>query len=503
MKLHTLVQDLVKYGDIPAIPIAGLSLYSNRICPGELFIAVKGQFFDGRAYIHHAIARGASAVICEAQGLQAFAIHQADIPIIAIDNLSKKLPLIAKRFYGDPSQTLEITGVTGTNGKTTTCYLLAQCLNHLGVSCGVIGTLGYGFIPDLNTDCSLTTPDVISLQKYLCELKTQGAQTIAMEVSSHGLAQNRVNSIPFSSAMFTNLTQDHLDYHGNMQDYGNAKQKLFQFASLKRVILNADQVFTQKIIQHIVPAIRVVLYSVNPTIPDFSSSAPYLTITVKHWHCNEQGLRAWVETPWGIGELRSSLLGEFNLSNLLGVLAELCLQGFAFKDALEALSHAQSAPGRMQSLGTEEMPQIIVDYAHTPDALEKALLAARLHCQGRLWCVFGCGGDRDKDKRAKMGKIASDYADNIVLTSDNPRTENPQQILHEIQLGIDKEQITFAIEENRKEAIHYAIARASAQDTILIAGKGHENYQIIGDKKLPFSDIEQAKAALKIKGSSI
>ncbi|MGE3319932.1 MAG: UDP-N-acetylmuramoyl-L-alanyl-D-glutamate--2,6-diaminopimelate ligase [Candidatus Berkiella sp.] len=492
MKLTELLQGWVKCED-DGISISGLTLNTQQIQTGDLFIAIKGQHFDGRAYLRDAIERGAGAILCEAQGLNAFLSSDTSaIPIIPVTNLEGLLGNLAKRFYGDPSQELEVMGVTGTNGKTTTSYVLAQALTRLRKPCGVLGTLGYGFIPEL-ANCALTTPDAVSLQKYLYQLKQQGAKAVAMEVSSHGLMQNRVSAIEIKSAMFTNLTQDHLDYHGTMQAYGKAKEKLFQFQSLERAVVNADSPYAEKMLRAITHKMPIACYTLQPTMNSSSVFKNALPICVQSLTLNHKGATAKIDSAWGEGILRSSLLGEFNVSNLLGVLAELCLQGFTLEESLNALSFATSAPGRMQRIGGIRNPQIIIDYAHTPDALEKALKAARVHCERRLWCVFGCGGDRDKDKRAKMGQIAAQYADRIVVTSDNPRTEDPSSIINDIVQGFSVEHNEKAKQEvDRKRAIEYAIKHSLAVDTILIAGKGHENYQIIGKEMFPFSDAEVA-----------
>lgn len=501
MKLTELLQGWVKCED-DHISISGLALNTQQLQAGDLFIAIKGQHFDGRTYLRDAISRGASAIVCEAQGLEAFLSTQSkDIPIIPVMNLDSLLGKLAKRFYHDPSKEMDVIGVTGTNGKTTSTYVIAQALTRLRKPCGVLGTLGYGFIPQL-TDCALTTPDAVSLQKYFYQMKNEGAKAVAMEVSSHGLMQNRVNAIEIKSALFTNLTQDHLDYHGTMDAYGRAKQKLFQLPSLERAVVNADSPYAEKMLRAITHKIPVASYTLQPTIVNTASIFKNtLPICVTSLTLNHKGVIAKLDTAWGEGVLRSPLLGEFNVSNLLGVLGELCLQGFSLEESLNALSFAMSAPGRMQRIGGIRTPQIIIDYAHTPDALEKALKAARVHCERRLWCVFGCGGDRDKDKRAKMGQIAGQYADRIVITSDNPRTEDPETIIDEIWQGITAEQNEKAIKEmDRKAAIEYAIKHALPVDTILIAGKGHENYQIIGKELIPFSD---AKIACELLGEEI
>jgi UDP-N-acetylmuramoyl-L-alanyl-D-glutamate--2,6-diaminopimelate ligase len=438
-------------------------------------------------------------VACDAQDLSELHYdYSCAAPIIAIPDLKTKIDFLARQFYGKPSDGLQITGITGTNGKTTSSYLLAQALSRLEIPCAVLGTLGYGFVPQLSPN-ALTTPDVVSLHKYFHELKQHNAQAVAMEVSSHALEQGRVSGVEFFSALFTNLTQDHLDYHGNMEAYGRAKQKLFKFSHLKQAVVNADSSFAQKILQVIRRDVPIALYTTEPS-GKFSSHllrSNIFPIYVTQFDLNQKGMNAHVTTPWGEGVLRSHLLGKFNLSNLLGVLGDLCLRGFSLSDALWALSQAFAAPGRMQRIGGASTPQVIIDYAHTPDALENALKAARLHCRRRLWCVFGCGGDRDNQKRAQMGQLAGRLADKVVITSDNPRTENPRKIIDEILQGLHIEHTDKGVvEEDRAGAINYAINHALAVDTILIAGKGHEDYQIIGDKKFPFSDAQCVKALL-------
>jgi UDP-N-acetylmuramoyl-L-alanyl-D-glutamate--2,6-diaminopimelate ligase len=319
-----------------------------------------------------------------------------------------------------------------------------------------------------------------------------------MEVSSHGLEQKRVDGVDFVSAHFTNLTQDHLDYHHTMEAYGVAKQKLFRFASLKRAIINADDPYAEKICLATKRDIPVVMYTLAQKSASMlmnRSSLEY--VFAKEVELTHKGIKATLHTPWGQGQLRSNLIGEFNLYNLLGVLAELCLQGVSLEEALHTLYYLLPAPGRMQRFGTANTPLVIVDYAHTPDALENALQAAKLQCSRRLWCVFGCGGERDKDKRAKMGNVAQHYADRIVLTNDNPRHEEPLKIVDDILQGIQVEHTDkVMIELERGKAIQFAIENALALDTILIAGKGHESTQQIGDKFFPFNDAEFVKNLL-------
>lgn len=490
MELKTLLQDWVEVPSAWNKEIKGITLHSQAVQLGDLFIAAKGASRDGRYFIEEAISKGASAVLCEEQGLEGFRVATWGlIPVLSFPQLSSQIESIAVKFYGDPSAFLKVSGVTGTNGKTTTTFLLAQAQMRLGIPTAVLGTLGYGDINNLFAG-GLTTPDPISLQKYLAQIKESGIKAVAMEVSSHGLDQNRVKSLRFETALFTNLTQDHLDYHQTMENYGKAKQKLFQVPSLRRAIVNADSDYAEKIIMATRKELPLALYSCRPRI-DIRGlrQREILFLTVEAYTQSPKGIVASIKTSWGKTELRSPLLGEFNLSNLLGVMAELCLQGFALNDVSEALSYALPPPGRMQRMGGFRDPLIIVDYAHTPDALEKALKAAKLQGKRRLWCVFGCGGERDQEKRQKMGAIAGQYADKIILTNDNPRAENPETIINHILQGITVENVEkVVVELDRFKAIAYALEQALPVDTVLIAGKGHENYQNINGKQLPFSD---------------
>lgn len=461
--------------------VTGLSLDTQKMKSGDLFFAIKGQMQDGRTYLEEAIQKGACALVVERENLNNFpSVLVSPVPVIAIERLHEKISQIASRYYGDPSHDLTIIGITGTNGKTTCAHLLANALTNLGRPCAVIGTLTQ----------ALTTPDAITIQSKLADFKSKGFKAVAMEVSSHGLEQYRVQGIHFDSAIFTNLTQDHLDYHGSMAAYGSAKQKLFLFPTLKRMILNAHDPFTLELLKKgsILSGCPTVLYTRESNIPvEFQTN--YLAITSSKIQLNTQGIVADVSTPWGDALLRSKLLGDFNLNNLLCVLAELCMQEVPLIQAIEVLSRLSAPSGRMQKFGGAMKPLILVDHAHTPDALYNALKATRAHCVHRLWCIFGCGGDRDKLKRPKMGYIAATMADRIIITNDNPRHESEKEIIMDILKGIPLESRDhIMIEKDRKAAIAYAIQNASAQDVILIAGKGHETYQLIGSQQIFFSD---------------
>lgn len=465
--------------------ITGISADSRTIQPGFLFAAFPGEKVDGRDYIDDAIKNGAAAVICEAQG---FVDTKLDIPLIKINNLPDKIGNIAAQFYNHPANNMTMVGITGTNGKTSCSQFLAKALELNQIACGVIGTLGSGF-PDQLKPGNLTTPDPIIIQRALFALHQQGAKAIAMEVSSHGLAQQRVNGIDFNIAVFTNLTQDHLDYHGTMENYTKAKRQLFIRPELQHAVINADDEFGRSLIDELHGKLNVIGYSIT----DIESTVPMLRAT--NISLNKIGLAANICTPWGDGLLTSNLLGRFNVSNLLAVLAVLGIMQIPLSKVLSSLAKLTTILGRLQVFGGGNKPVVIVDFAHTPDALQQVLINLREHCPGKLCCVFGCGGDRDRGKRPIMGRIAENYSDRVIITNDNPRTENPQRIINDIVPGLLYPG-TVKIEYDRSQAIQYAIDNAKAGDVVLIAGKGHEPYQIIGTEKIPFSDIKEVQDKL-------
>ncbi len=394
--------------------------------------------------------------------------------------------LCSSKFYDYPSTRLTVTGVTGTNGKTSVSQFIAALLNMNKRRCGVIGTLGYGLLqtrPEVLSDTGFTTPDAVALQACFAELYAQGADSVAMEVSSHSLDQHRIDGIDVDIAIFTNLSHDHLDYHGNFADYARAKQRLFELPSVKHKVINIDDEVGRTIALNIPDAIS------------YSLKDPAARIFAQQIKYHEHGFAVSLKTPWGEGETLVPLLGEFNLSNCLAVIAALGSQGIALGDILSSLPKLSPVPGRMQIFPTaSDEPSVLIDYAHTPDALKNALLALRAHCKGQLWCVFGCGGDRDMAKRPTMGFEAGKYADIVVVTSDNPRSENPQRIIRDILGGIIDQSDTV-IEENRAAAISLVIAQAQPEDVVLIAGKGHETYQEIAGQKNHFNDYEQIALA--------
>lgn len=465
------------------IVITGISNDSRAVKSGDLFIATLGEQRDARTFIPSAIEQGAAAIIYENNDGYQLTLSTS-LPIFSIPDLNQTQGIIASRFYEDPSHFMRCIGVTGTNGKTTCTQWIAQALSGYGVLCGVVGTLGSGFPMKLEKT-GYTTPDPILLQASLAQLREQGANAVAMEVSSHALAQHRLNGMHFDVAVFTQLSRDHLDYHGDMESYSAAKQRLLEWEGLKAAVINIDDPVGAAWAAHFSKCYPVITYSLQ----DHSA-----LIYPKNITSESNGFLIEVKTPWGIGHFRFPFLGKFNISNALAVLGVLGHFDLPFQQALQCLEMLRPIPGRMETFGGNETPLVVVDYSHTPDALENALKALRAQCKGELWCIFGCGGNRDRGKRPEMAKAAELYSDYVIITNDNPRTESPERIVDDIMAGfLEKEP---KVEVDRASAIAYAIQTAAINDVILIAGKGHEDYQIIGEKTLPFSDAEHVKRHL-------
>ncbi|HKM36328.1 MAG TPA: UDP-N-acetylmuramoyl-L-alanyl-D-glutamate--2,6-diaminopimelate ligase [Thiopseudomonas sp.] len=465
--------------------IRELTLDSRKVRPGDLFLAVDGTQQDGRDYIGDAIARGAAAVVYEAG--DALPMHDSEALLLPVQGLQAQLSEIAGRFYGEPSRGMRVVAVTGTNGKTSVTQLLAQASDLLGQHCGLIGTLGSGFYGHLTLG-HYTTPDPLTVQATLADLKNAGAKLVAIEVSSHGLAQHRINAVNVSVAVLTNLTRDHLDYHGSMQAYADAKARLFSWPGLRATVLNIDDAFGRELAEQQAATTRLITYSVS------DSSASIYCRNVRFSHT---GIQAEVVTAQGEGNLSSTLIGRFNLSNLLAVIGALLALGYSLEQALSVMDKVQGPAGRMQVLGGQQQPLVVVDYAHTPDALEQVLTALRPHvaADGRLLCLFGCGGERDKGKRPLMAEVVERLADVAVVTDDNPRGEDPAAIRAEILAGFSSDAGVSEVNE-RGTAIAQLIAQAHPHDVILLAGKGHEDYQEIQQQRQHFSDLEQAQQAL-------
>ena len=462
--------------------IRALALDSRQVRPGDLFLAVPGARQDGRAHIADAIARGALAVAYESDGAAVAPV--GGVAMVPVKGLAAQLSAIAGRFHGEPGRSLRLVGVTGTNGKTSVTQLIAQALDRLGERCGLIGTLGNGFHGELERSVH-TTPDALGVQESLARLRHAGAEAVAMEVSSHGLEQGRVAALEFQVAVFTNLSRDHLDYHGSMEAYAAAKARLFEGAGLRCRVVNLDDAFGRQLAGRAHES-RLIGYSLED-----DRAALYCPEA----HFSEAGITARLVTAQGEGVLRSPLLGRFNLSNLLAVVGALLGLGYGLEEILAQLPGLDGPAGRMQRLGGGERPLVVVDYAHTPDALEKVLESLRPHVAGRLRCLFGCGGDRDRGKRPLMAAVAERLADDVTVTDDNPRSEDPAAIREEIRQGF-RAPDAVAFVAGRGEAIARLVASSGADDVVLLAGKGHEDYQEIAGRRQPFSDIETARAAL-------
>jgi len=473
---------------LAALRVSGLAIDSRKVNVGDLFFARSGVRHRGADFIDQAAQRGAVAAVVDEQELAEEAVQGFPIPVLRVAGLDAQLGYAASRFYGEPSREMRVIGITGTNGKTSCAHYLAQALNSCGLRTALIGTVGNGF-PGRLREATHTTPDAISLHAELARLRDEGARAVVMEVSSHALDQGRVAGVQFDATAYTNLTHDHLDYHGDMTEYAKAKARLFTDYGAPLQVLNADDAEGRRLLGQPCPA--------GGERIGFSLGDSSAQVHAEHLSLSPQGVMFELHTPWGEVLVTAPLLGAFNVSNLLLVATLLGGMGYELSNIASALARIEPVCGRMERMTAAGMPTAIVDYAHTPDALDKALQAAREHMSGnsRLWVVFGCGGDRDNAKRPVMGQIAAAGADEIVLTSDNPRSENPHGIIRMIQQGIPEGR-TVHVEPDRAKAIAFAIARAASEDMVLVAGKGHETYQEINGVRSAFSDQEQVRLAL-------
>ncbi|HEY0766872.1 MAG TPA: UDP-N-acetylmuramoyl-L-alanyl-D-glutamate--2,6-diaminopimelate ligase, partial [Steroidobacteraceae bacterium] len=464
------------FAAVPAqVLVSDVTLDSRAATPGALFLACQGRTHHGLQFASEAVARGARAVLYERDGDAGGLTAQlpTDTFVAAVPKLSERVGVIADRFFGAPSQQLTVAGITGTNGKTTCAWLLAQALQHCHRSAAYIGTLGFG-LPAQLTPTLHTTSDAVSIHRQLAALRSLGAECVSMEVSSHALDQARVNGVRFNTAAFTNLTRDHFDYHGTMEAYGAAKARLFAWPGLAHRIINVDDAFGERLAAKPGGARLTVTTRAAAAAGAPPSSVQF--VRAARVTPNPQGLLIEVESSWGAVALPVRLMGEFNVDNALTVLAVLLAWNIPLQDAARALSVSRAASGRMEMFGGRgRAPLAIVDYAHTPDALAKALRAARLHCRGQLRVVFGCGGDRDAGKRPLMGRVAAELADDIIVTDDNPRSEDPARIVADILAGV-AQRAPLVVEHDRALAIRLGLQRSGPDDVVLIAGKGHEDY---------------------------
>lgn len=454
---------------------------SRKVEKDSLFIAYAGQTGDGRKYIEDAINKGAAAVIWDSQGF--LWNPNWNIRNVAIPDLRLQAGHIASQFFNNPSEKLWCIGVTGTNGKTTVTHWLTQAFAHVEKKSAVVGTLGNGPLNQLE-ETQNTTPGPVELQKLLAGFVEQGIEVTAMEVSSHGLDQGRVNGVSFDVAVFTNISRDHLDYHQTMEAYQEAKRKLFEWKSLSACVINQDDDFGQLLAEQTVrEGKRVLTYGIQ------RGDVRATEISV-----HDTNVETKVITPYGKGMMKIHAVGEFNIYNALAVLATMLVSKVSLAQALIAIEKLVPVQGRMQMFGGGSLPLVVVDYAHTPDALEKVLMTLKVQTKSRLICVFGCGGDRDAGKRSLMGEVASRHADILVVTNDNPRGEIPEKIIEAILTGVKG---SCVVETDREKAIHTAIDPAGAGDVVLVAGKGHENYQEIAGQKHYFSDAACVEQALE------
>jgi UDP-N-acetylmuramoyl-L-alanyl-D-glutamate--2,6-diaminopimelate ligase len=484
-----------------AAPAAQLSSDSRSIAGGDVFFAYPGDAADGRKYIAHAIEKGAQAVVHEADG---FDWNEAwRVPHLAVQDLKRIAGPLANAYYDHPDADMFSVAVTGTNGKTSCTQWLGKALSRLGEPTAVIGTLGAGLFKRGDhggfSTTGYTTPDAVLLQRRLSSMRNAGAQALAIEASSIGLHQGRLNGLHFNVALFTNFTRDHLDYHGDMAAYEAAKTMLFDWQGLQHAVINLDCAMGQRLVQHLKstkPHLHVIGYTLTGQAVQGLATLRATDIRTSH-----AGTVFQLDSLFGAAQVKTQLVGQFNVSNVLGIIGVLLAKGVPFKTAVDAAESLAAVPGRMQQLGGQDAPLVVIDYAHTPDALEKTLATLRQVAQqrgGQLWCVFGCGGDRDPGKRPQMGAVA-EAADHVIVTTDNPRNEEPSAIFKQIIGGMRAVRLAGAaphVIEDRAAAILWAVRHAAKHDVVLLAGKGHESYQEIKGKKLPFLDADHAALAL-------
>ena len=463
--------------------VTGVASDSRQVMAGNLFIACVGDPQRLRSFIEQAQAKHAAAVAIDVDQLSLVDAFNFTVPILGVVNLAKNQARLAAAVLSQPSADMLLVGITGTNGKTSISHYVAQACSILGQTCGVIGTTGNGLLGALQAGPN-TTPDAVSVQALLADMQSQGASACAMEVSSHGLHQGRVSACEFNIAVLSNLSRDHLDYHGSMEAYGQAKARLFSWPTLEHAVVNVDDSFGQALANDIAADVQQWTYSVKAN----SSSANIYANSVSF---NQQGFSAEITTPVGSMTVSTALYGEFNLSNLLATVGVLLAAGYGLAEIEKALAQLEPVAGRMEKTTLSTGVTAIVDYAHTPDALQAALQATKQHLKtGQLWCVFGCGGDRDAGKRPLMAQIAEQFADQLVVTDDNPRGENSGTIIEQIAAGFKQPQQANLIAD-RASAIEYSLKQARAGDIVLIAGKGHEDYQEVNGQREHFSDREQ------------
>ena len=486
-----LVQLLSGICDVPSAlntVVHGIQMDSRKVKKGDLFLAVSGSHSASTDHIYEAIERGANAVVAEGKLFKGRVFEDGGAVELFVDDLKLKMGEIADKFFQSPSKDVDVIGVTGTNGKTSVTSYLAKYFSLHGTKSGFIGTLGYGLSGEKIYSTDHTTPNVVDVHRCLAELRDLQVKMVAMEVSSHGLMQGRADSVHFVGAVFTNLSREHLDYHGTMDSYAEAKSLLFKSKELRFAVMNNDDPYVETMVSGMSEQVNVIRYGIDRT--SGSSSGHSSDITAASYEL-KAGICADVNTPEGLVSINSPLIGRFNLSNLLAVIGVAIAYDHKIKN-LSVIKDIGSVVGRMEVIKVSNQAVVVVDYAHTPDALESALEALRPHCSGLIYLVFGCGGDRDEGKRPEMAAIGEAMADEIIVTDDNPRDENPEKITNDILKGFNSLTKVTVI-HNRAEAILSAMTRATKEDVILIAGKGHETWQEIKGKRTFFSDMCEVK----------
>jgi UDP-N-acetylmuramoyl-L-alanyl-D-glutamate--2,6-diaminopimelate ligase len=472
MRLPELLADLP---GVPDVPVGGLALDSRATAAGDVFVALRGERHDGHDHVQEAATRGAVAVLAER------VVPGAPIPVIVVPALREQLGEIAARWYGEPGRELRCVGVTGTNGKTSIAHYVADLAERLGRPAGYVGTIGWGRIGALETS-TLTTPDPVTVQRQLRTLRARGCRWAVLEASSHALEQDRIRAVPFRTAVFSNLTRDHLDYHGDMTAYGAAKRRLFTWPGLELAVLNRDDAFGRTLVDALAPRVACVTYG-----RDSASGTRHADVGWSRLEFDVQGATGRWRTPWGDATFRLPVHAEFSVGNVAAALAVLCADGVALKDFVAAAESLAQVPGRMEFFRVPGRAPVVVDYAHTPDAIDQVLVTLRPRAKGRLICVFGCGGDRDAGKRPLMAAAAERTSDVLWLTSDNPRSEAPAAIIADMRAGLTGRACVHE-EADRRAAISGALAAARPDDLVVVAGKGHEDYQEIAGVRRPFSD---------------
>jgi len=467
--------------------IHGLQIDSRKVKKGDLFLALSGCHTASTDHIVEAIERGANAVVGEGKLFKGRVFEDGDAVELFVDDLKLHAGKIADRFFQSPSKDLSVIGVTGTNGKTSVTSYLAQYFSLNGMKSGFIGTLGYGLSDEKIYSTDNTTPSVVDVHRYLAELRDQQVKLVAIEVSSHGLSQGRIDGVSFEGAVFTNLSREHLDYHGTMQNYAEAKRALFNSEGLRFAVINNDDPYARDMLVGVPKDLRLIRYGIE-NLSDIKAESCQFGSGVSG------GVNADVKTPLGHLFLESELIGSFNLSNLLAVIGVAVAKGHTLEN-LKEIQNVASVVGRMEEVKIKNQPRVVVDYAHTPDALKSALEALRVHCTGQMFVVFGCGGDRDAGKRPEMAAVAEKIADKIIVTDDNPRFEDPKKIIDDILAGFKFLNKVKVIHE-RADAIASALNDADKHDLILVAGKGHETWQEVKGERIFFSDINEVKQCI-------